>query len=46
MVKKRNERVKAQAARAKGANVKQVTARDLKPNWGEQTEGTSGHQVI
>lgn len=38
MVRYRNERIKAQNARAKGDNVKQITARDLKPSWGEQTE--------
>ncbi|HUT58984.1 MAG TPA: hypothetical protein VNA25_14140 [Phycisphaerae bacterium] len=46
MVKKRNERMKNQAARAQGGKVTQVTVRDLKPNWGENTEDDNGHQTL
>ncbi|KKK72088.1 hypothetical protein LCGC14_2907390 [marine sediment metagenome] len=37
MAKKRNERIKAQPK--PGENVRQITVRDLKPNYGEQPEG-------
>ena len=46
MVKKRNERVKAQNARARGDRVTQITARNLKPNWGEKTGEDNGHQTV
>ena len=39
MVKKRNERIEAQDARASGGEVPQFRVRDLKPDYGKQTEG-------
>ena len=38
MVKKRNERLKSQQAASKGENVRTITVRDLKPDYGKQAE--------
>ena len=39
MMKKRNERIQAANVVAAGGAAPEFTVRDLKPNYGEQTEG-------